>query len=70
MSQALWTVQGQGPWELMSYWGGGYRMDRPSRRAMQRRPGLGVGKQRRPELCVEGILWRECEVCTGVVTPR
>lgn len=45
MSQTMWMVQGQGSWALMSYWGGGCKVDRDSRKAGQQRPLLGLGKQ-------------------------
>lgn len=76
MTQAVWRVQGQGPWALMSYWwgwgGGECKIDRDSRKGMQQRPFLEVEKQELgAELSsMEGILWRECEGCTGVTTPR
>lgn len=59
----MWTVEGQGPWALMSYWGRGYKMDRGSRKAVQctdLSTKWGSGRWEPELLSMAGILWRKC----------
>lgn len=67
MSRGVWTVRGQGPWALMSYWAGGCTMDRGSRKAVQCRTDLSMkwGSRRwEPELSsMAGSCW-SAEGCT------